>query len=344
MAVRQGTLEVMEIKKKDFKCRFCNAGLSHIFISLGLSPLSNAFLSREQLNKEEPLFPLDVYVCGKCFLVQLPEFESPERIFSDYAYFSSYSDTWIDHTREYCVKMQEMFGLGSDSFVVELASNDGCLLKNFVKMGIPSLGIEPARNVAQVAIKNGVNTEVAFFGSATAKKLVSLGKRADLVIGNNVLAHVPDLNDFVSATKLILKSEGTITMEFPHLEKLIDGNQFDTIYHEHLSYFSFIVAERIFAKHGLEVFDVEELPTHGGSLRIYVKHKENNTREVSVRVLELRNHELIKGYADISSYEKFKERVVILKQEIQQFLKEKNQRNSKQEETGLNRHDVLLGA
>ncbi|MCX5713063.1 MAG: class I SAM-dependent methyltransferase [Candidatus Omnitrophica bacterium] len=314
----------MEIKNKTLCCRFCGSGLSHIFISLGLSPLSNAYLSQEQLGKDEPMFPLDVYVCEKCFLVQLPEFESPENIFNDYAYFSSYSDTWVKHTAEYSRKMKVALGLGQDSLVIELASNDGCLLKNFVKMGIPALGVEPARNVARVAIKNGVDTRIAFFGPAAAKQLAAQGKLADLLIGNNVLAHVPDLNDFVSAMKLILKPKGVITMEFPHLAKLIEGNQFDTIYHEHFSYFSFIVADKVFARQGLTIFDVEELPTHGGSLRIFAKHKEDSSRGISPGVKGMLAWELKEGFGDISYYTRVSKQVVILKNQIKRFLEEVN--------------------
>jgi len=320
-------METMEIMKNGFKCRFCNSGLSHIFISLGLSPLSNAYLSQEQLDKKEPLFPLDVYVCDKCFLVQLPEFQSPEIIFKDYAYFSSYSDTWIKHTSAYAKKIQCILNLNQRSLVIELASNDGCLLKNFIKMGIPSLGIEPARNVAEFANKNGVETEVAFFGKATAKKLVSQGKLADLLIGNNVLAHVPDLNDFVAGMKLILKPKGIISMEFPHLAKLIEGNQFDTIYHEHFSYFSFMVVEKVFQKHGLKVFDVEEMPTHGGSLRIYAKHSGNADRLITNRVLAMRKREFDAGYDDIKFYEEFKNNVQLLRSEILRFLKKVKDEN-----------------
>ncbi len=302
-------------------CRFCNAKLSHIFVSLGTSPLSNSFLSKDQLQNKEPFYPLDVYVCDKCFLVQIPEYESPENIFGDYAYFSSYSDTWLKHTKEYCEKTATRLNLGKDSFVVEIASNDGCLLENFIRMKIPVLGIEPARNVAQAAQEKGVNTLTAFFGTKTAERLAGEGKRGDLVLGNNVLAHVPDINDFVIGLKILLKPSGVITMEFPHLMKLIEGNQFDTIYHEHFSYLSLITAQKIFEKHGLAIFDVEELPVHGGSLRIWAKHKEDKSKEVSAQLERLRQKELSAGCADIAFYGKFKDKVVTLKKEILKFFK-----------------------
>lgn len=302
-------------------CRFCNAQLSQIFVSLGLAPLSNSFLLKEQLNIKEPFYPLDVYVCEDCFLVQIPEFESPENIFSYYAYFSSYSDTWLKHIKEYADKIIRSFNFNKKSFIVEIASNDGCLLKNFINKGIPVLGIEPARNVAEAARENGVPTETTFFGVATAERMVLSNKKADLLIGNNVLAHVPDINDFVKGLKILLNPDGVITMEFPHLMRLIDENQFDTIYHEHFSYFSFLVAERIFDKHGLELFDVEELPTHGGSLRIYAKHKEDAAKDISARVARLRQKELNAGYTDISFYGQFKNRVSVIKNDILKFLK-----------------------
>jgi 2-polyprenyl-3-methyl-5-hydroxy-6-metoxy-1,4-benzoquinol methylase len=301
-------------------CRFCAKPLKDIFVSLGSSPFSNSYLSKDQLHKNEQFYPLDVYVCEGCFLVQLPEFKSPESIFGDYAYFSSYSETWIKHTKEYVDKMVKIFGLNDKSYVVEIASNDGCLLRNFIPLGIRVLGVEPARNVAEVARQKGVPTEVAFFGTATAERLASQGKQADLLLGNNVLAHVPDINDFVKGLKILLKSTGVITMEFPHLMKLIDESQFDTIYHEHFSYLSLIVVEKIFDKHGLELFDVEELPTHGGSLRIYGKHKEDVSKAISSRVTDLRKRELNAGYADISFYGEFKNKISALKSDILKFL------------------------
>ncbi|MDD5428821.1 MAG: class I SAM-dependent methyltransferase [Candidatus Omnitrophica bacterium] len=302
------------------KCRFCGTPLNNVFVSLGRSPLSNSYLTKEDLDKKEPTYPLDVYLCEKCFLVQLPEFESPENIFTDYAYFSSYSDTWLKHTKDYSEKMVKKYGLDKNSFVIEIASNDGCLLENFVRMGIPVLGVEPARNVAEVARKKGVPTEAVFFGAETASRLKKENRPADLLLGNNVLAHVPDINDFVKGMKILLKAGGVITMEFPHLMKLIDGNQFDTIYHEHFSYLSFITVEKIFDKYDLTIFDVEEIPTHGGSLRIYAKHKGDESKPVSAGVDELRGRELKKGYADVNYYSDFKDRVSKLKKEILDFL------------------------
>jgi 2-polyprenyl-3-methyl-5-hydroxy-6-metoxy-1,4-benzoquinol methylase len=301
-------------------CRFCNTHLRHLFISLGSSPLSNSYLTKEQLYKMEPFYPLEVYVCENCFLVQLEEFESPETIFSDYAYFSSYSDTWLNHAKKYVDQMINLFGIGTRSHVIEIASNDGYLLQYFVEKGIPALGIEPARNLAEVAEKRGVPTDVAFFGKETAARLASEGKNADLLLGNNVLAHVPDLNDFVSGLKILLKPQGIITMEFPHLMRLIEETQFDTIYHEHFSYFSFLTVEKIFTQHRLTIFDVEELPTHGGSLRIYARHKEDNTKRISERVYELKQRETDAGYTNIKSYFTFSEKVKTVKRDTIQFL------------------------
>lgn len=302
------------------KCRFCNAQLKHLFVSLGVSPLANSYLTKEQLHKMESFYPLNVYVCDSCFLVQLQEFESPEKIFSDYAYFSSYSDTWLKHASDYVDKMIKMFQFNACSHIVEIASNDGYLLQYFVEKGIPVLGIEPAHNVAEVAKRKGILTETAFFGTRTAEQLKSKGKQADLLLGNNVLAHVPDLNDFVAGLKILLKPQGVITMEFPHLMRLIENIQFDTIYHEHFSYFSFLTVEKIFAAHGLTLFDVEELSTHGGSLRIYAKHREDNTKPVSASVHELRQREENNGYTDITRYLTFKEKVEAIKRDILALL------------------------
>lgn len=291
-----------------------------MFISLGTSPLSNSYLIKEQLNKMEPFYPLDVYICEKCFLVQLEEFESPEKIFGDYAYFSSYSDIWLKHAKAYVDKMINLFGINTQSYVIEIASNDGYLLQYFVEKRIPVLGIEPAKNVAELAIKRGIPTDIVFFGTETAKRMASTGKYADLLLGNNVLAHVPTLNDFVKGLKIILKPQGVITMEFPHLMRLIEGNQFDTIYHEHFSYFSFLTIEKIFKAHGLIIFDIDELPTHGGSLRIYAKHEEDNTKEVSKKVIGLKQREIDAGYTNINSYLTFNEKVKAIKRDILNFF------------------------
>jgi 2-polyprenyl-3-methyl-5-hydroxy-6-metoxy-1,4-benzoquinol methylase len=268
----------------------------------------------------EPFYPLEVHVCQNCFLVQLQEFESPENIFGDYSYFSSYSDTWLTHCKHYVQKVIERFGTDSQSLVIEIASNDGYLLQYFVAENIPVLGIEPARNVAEVAIKKGIPTEIDFLGMETAKRLASAGEKADLLIGNNVLAHVPNLNDFVAGMKIILKPHGLITMEFPHLMRLIEEVQFDTIYHEHFSYFSFLTVEKVFSAHRLIIFDVEEIPTHGGSLRIYAKHQEDRRNPITDRVLELRQHEMNQGYMDLNTYLTFPQKVTAIKREILKFF------------------------
>ncbi len=302
------------------QCRFCNSKLETLFVSLGESPLSNAYLRKQDVLRKELRFPLDVYVCGHCFLVQLPEYESPEKIFNDYAYFSSYSDTWLKHTKAYADKMASMFSLSGASRVIEIASNDGCLLKNFIDKGIPVLGIEPAANVALVANRSGVPTQAVFFTEATAKRLREEGTAADLLVGNNVLAHVPDINDFVKGLKVILKPQGVITLEFPHLMRLIQGNQFDTIYHEHFSYLSFITVEKILLKHDLVLFDVEELSTHGGSLRIYVKHLFNKSKTVTERVSALRKKEIAAGFGSIKTYTVFQNNVRRIKEDVLDFL------------------------
>jgi len=268
----------------------------------------------------EPCYPLEVYVCNNCYLVQLDEYESPEKIFYDYPYFSSYSQIWLKHAKDYVDKMINMFGINNRSSVVEIASNDGYLLQYFVEKSVPVLGIEPAANVAEIARKKGIPTEVSFFGTETAKKLAKEGKYADLLLGNNVLAHVPNLNDFVKGLKFLLKPQGVITMEFPHLMRLMEETQFDTIYHEHFSYFSFLTVEKIFSTHGLTIFDVEELPTHGGSLRIYACHKEDKTNNISLRCLELKQREIDAGYASIDHYSYFSERVAALKRSILKYL------------------------
>jgi hypothetical protein len=301
-------------------CRFCYTALKHTLVDLGMSPLCESFLSADELNRMEPFYPLHVYVCDQCFLAQLEEYVSPSSIFSHYAYFSSYSDTWLDHARRYCEMAVQRFNLTSNSFVVEIASNDGYLLQNFVATGIPVLGIEPAANVADAALKKGVSTLIDFFSEETAQKLTNNGRKADLVIGNNVLAQVPALNDFVRGLKTLLAEEGTITLEFPHLFRLIDGNQFDTIYHEHFSYFSFFAIEKIFQKHGLKVFDVEELTTHGGSLRIFLQHVENGARDLTDRVHQMRKWENAKGANDLKTYETFGKQVRETKRKLLEFL------------------------
>jgi SAM-dependent methyltransferase len=268
----------------------------------------------------EPFYPLHVYVCHKCFLVQLLEYVSPAEIFSDYAYFSSYSDSWLKHAERYTEMAIERFGLNSNSQVVEVASNDGYLLQYFVQRSIPVLGIEPAANIATVAERKGIPTVVKFFGRKTAGELMSEGKQADLLLGNNVLAHVPDINDFVAGLKLLLKPAGVITMEFPHLMRLMDENQFDTIYHEHFSYLSFITVEQIFATYGLTLFDVDEIPTHGGSLRIYARHKEDSSKPIAGPVLKLRDREQKAGFTSLDHYFSFTEKVKETKRKLLEFL------------------------
>ncbi len=302
-------------------CRFCNTPLRHTFVDLGMSPISNAYVKAEDLKGMEAFYPLHVYVCERCFLVQLEEFQSRDQIFNDeYAYFSSYSKSWLEHARNYSLMMMERFGYGQHSLVVEIASNDGYLLKNFVEKGIPVLGVEPAENCARAAEEVGVRTLVRFFGTDTAKEMVAKGFRADLLIGNNVLAHVPDINDFVAGQKIILADSGVITMEFPHLAQLMEHNQFDTIYHEHFSYLSLLAVERIFATHGLVIFDVEEIPTHGGSLRIYARHAEDTGKPVTERVTALREREEQAGLREIATYTAFGERAKRTKWRLLEFL------------------------
>jgi SAM-dependent methyltransferase len=302
------------------KCRFCGNPLKHTFIDLGMQPLCESYVKADQINKMECFFPLHTYVCENCFLVQLEEYVDPKEIFSEYAYFSSYSDAWLKHVKNYVEMISKRLGLTEKSLVLEVASNDGYLLQYFVKKKIPVLGIEPAANVAEVALKKSVKTLVAFFDLNTAHKLADEQRCADLLIGNNVLAQVPDLNAFVESTKIVLKHSGVITMEFPHLMKLIEGNQFDTIYHEHFSYFSFISVEKIFAAHGLTIYDVEELPTHGGSLRIYARHVEDESKPVTSLVTKLRELEISEGFADLQKYFSFAQKVKETKRNLLNFL------------------------
>ncbi|MDD8051057.1 MAG: class I SAM-dependent methyltransferase [Verrucomicrobiota bacterium] len=298
------------------RCRFCNTPLQHTFVDLGMSPISNAYLKPDQGQEMERFYPLHVRVCHNCFLVQLPEFQSPQEIFSDYAYFSSYSESWLQHCQAYVAQMLVDYPLHSGSLVMELASNDGYLLQFFQKAGIPVLGVEPAANVAEVARSKGIPTEVRFFGVETARQL----PQADLIIGNNVLAHVPDINDFVGGIALALAPAGVITMEFPHLLRLIQNNQFDTIYHEHFSYLSLTAVEAVFAHHKLALFHVDEIPTHGGSLRIYAQHAESPTRPTTQALLDLRKTELAAGFDQIEAYGSFQKRVHQTKRDLLKFL------------------------
>ena len=300
-------------------CRFCAAPLEQVFADLGMSPLANSYLTRAQANAMERFYPLRAFVCASCFLVQLEEFETPDHIFSEYAYFSSYSTSWLEHSRVYAEQMVDRFGIGPHSHVVELASNDGYLLQYFHERQVPVLGIEPAANVAKVALQKGIPTLVEFFGRETARSLVP-ESAAELLIGNNVLAHVPDLNDFVAGMKILLKPGGVITMEFPHLMRLVEQNQFDTIYHEHFSYFSFLTVRRVFAKHGLRLFDVEELPTHGGSLRIYGAHEDETDKPETERAAELAQREREHGFENLETYRAFSRRVREEKRAVLSFL------------------------
>ncbi len=300
-------------------CRFCQAPIAAIFADLGMSPLANSYLPPERANSMEPFYPLRTLVCEACFLVQLEEFETPEAIFSDYAYFSSYSSSWLEHSHRYADQMIERLGLNESSHVVEIASNDGYLLQYFHDRQIPVLGIEPAANVAKVALQKGIPTLVEFFGRETACSLAD-ESAADLLLGNNVLAHVPDLNDFVAGMKILLKQGGVITMEFPHLMRLIEDNQWDTIYHEHFSYFSFLTVSRVFESHGLRLFDVEELPTHGGSLRIYGAHAEDLEKLETDAAKELRERERAAGFEELETYLGYGRRVEADKRQILSFL------------------------
>jgi len=310
-------------------CRFCGTPLRQTFVDLGMSPLCQTHIEPHQLSQREPFYPLHAYVCSECFLVQLQEFVTPDEIFSEYAYFSSYSTTWVDHARRYAEMAITRFGLGPGSKVMEIASNDGYLLQHFVARGVPVLGVEPAANVAKVAIEKGIPSIVRFFGRKNAAEIAAEHGRPDLLLGNNVLAHVPDINDFVGGMAALLAPRGVITMEFPHLARLMAENQFDTIYHEHFSYLSFLAVEKIFAHHGITLFDVEELPTHGGSLRIYGRHEKNAAQAVTGRVRELRQREIDDGFLTLDRYRHFEERVKETKRKLLTFLIDARQRGKK---------------
>jgi SAM-dependent methyltransferase len=301
-------------------CRFCHTGLQRTFVDLGMSPLCESFLTRDQLNEMEPFYPLHAYVCEECFLVQVEEYVGPEQIFSEYAYFSSYSRAWLEHAKSYADMIVSRLGLDHTSQVIELGSNDGYLLQYFMARGIRVLGVEPAGNVAAAAIAKGVPSTTRLFGLETAQDLLAGGHHPDLIVGNNVLAQVADLNGFVAGMKKLLKPGGVITMEFPHLLRLMDENQFDTIYHEHFSYFSLMSAERIFAAHGLTLFDVEEMWTHGGSLRIYARHQEDEARPVGPRVRALLAREKAVGLDRPERYAAFAEQVRETKWRLLEFL------------------------
>jgi hypothetical protein len=312
------------------QCRFCKTELNHIFIDLVNSPASNSFLTEEQLNEPEVFYPLKVFTCSKCFLVQVDEYKKSDAIFnSDYVYFSSYSKSWLAHAKKYTDAMTARFGLSKNSRVIELASNDGYLLQYFHENGVPVLGIEPTANTASVAISKGIETVVDFFGVRLAKELNQKNIQADLLLGNNVLAHVPDIVDFVGGMKIALKPQGVITMEFPHLVQLVDNNQFDTIYHEHFSYLSFYTVKQIFESCGLQMFDVEELPTHGGSLRIYAKHQEDSTKAISERVEQMLKKEIDKGVNTLSYYDGFQKKAQRVKLDLISFLIEQKNKGRK---------------
>ena len=301
-------------------CRFCGAALEHSLVDLGMHPPCQTHIEFSQLNQMERFYPLHALVCQTCFLVQLQSYVAPDEIFTEYAYFSSYSDSWVEHARRYAEAMCERFKLGRSSLVMEIASNDGYLLQHFLARSVPILGIEPAANVAKVAIDRGIRSEVCFFGTATAERIAAQYGKPDLLLGNNVLAHVPDLNDFVRGMRTLLKPGGVITMEFPHLLRLMEENQFDTIYHEHFSYFSFVTVSQVFAAHGLVLFDVEELPTHGGSLRIYGRHAQDKSKALSARATELLERERALGFDRLSTYSLFGEKVKETKRRILEFL------------------------
>lgn len=300
-------------------CRLCDLPLHHTFVDLGMSPPCESFLPANKIDEMESYYPLHAFICDECFLVQLQEYVTPENIFEEYAYFSSFSDSWISHAREYCEAAIKRFQLGRESFVVELASNDGYLLQHLLARDIPILGIEPAVNVAKVAIDKGIPTVTKFFGRTLAAEMAAAGKHADLIIGNNVLAQVPDLNDFVGGMKMLLKPTGTITLEFPHIARLIAENQYDTIYHEHFSYFSLITIEHMASRHDLKVFDVEEIPTHGGSLRVYLTHADNPIGR-GARVAALRDREITAELDRIETYTAFAEAARRSKRNLLSFL------------------------
>lgn len=303
------------------QCRFCKTELKHVFIDLINSPASNSFLKEEQLNEPEIFYPLKVYTCNKCFLVQIEEFKESSTIFNnEYVYFSSYSSSWLAHAKRYTEMMINRFGFSSGSQIIEIASNDGYLLQYFKEKKIPVLGIEPTENTAVVAIEKGIETTVDFFGVRLGNQLAAQNRKADLLLGNNVLAHVPDIVDFVNGIRIALKDNGVVTMEFPHLMQLIDNNQFDTIYHEHFSYLSFYTVKQIFESSGLELFDVEEIPTHGGSLRIYAKHKKDDSKSISKNVDGLLQKEVGRGINSLDYYKNFQPKALKVKLDFIDFL------------------------
>ena len=313
------------------QCRFCKTELEHVFVDLVNSPASNSFLSVKQLNEPETFYPLKVFTCNNCFLVQVDEYKKSDAIFdSGYVYFSSYSTSWLQHAKEYTELMVQRFGFNEHSQVIEIASNDGYLLQYFREKNIPVLGIEPTANTAEVATAKGIKTVIEFFGAELAERFANTWDlKADLLLGNNVLAHVPDIVDFVRGIKFILKETGIVTMEFPHLMQLVDNNQFDTIYHEHFSYLSFTTVKKIFESQGLEMFDVDEIPTHGGSLRIYAKHKEDSSKEISGNVQALLDKEAAKGMTQLSYYDNLQQKALKVKLDLIDFLLQQKRANKK---------------
>lgn len=311
-------------------CRFCKNELTDLFIDLVNSPASNSFLTHAELNEPEVFYPLKVYTCSNCFLVQLDEFKKSDAIFDgNYVYFSSYSKSWLAHAKEYTRLMMDRFKFDAASQVIEIASNDGYLLQYFKEQGIPVLGIEPTANTAKVSTEKGIENIVDFFGVALATRLASENRKADLLLGNNVLAHVPDIMDFVGGMKILLKDKGVITMEFPHLMQLVENNQFDTIYHEHFSYLSFHTVQKIFSAHQLEMFDVEEIPTHGGSLRIYAKHKEDKSKDISMNVAGLLRKESDNRMTSMEFYTNFQNKALEVKLNLLDFLITQKKNNKK---------------
>jgi len=313
-------LQAPRTEAAETPCRFCEAPLELLFVDLGVQPLANAYLTAADLTRMEPFYPLRVMVCGQCFLVQLETTIEPQQLFREYAYFSSYSESWLRHAEAYAEMAITRFGLGAGSRVIEIASNDGYLLRHFVRRGIPVLGIDPAANVAEQAIANGIPTIVEFFGREVGERLAADRIRADLLVGNNVLGHVPALNDFVNGLRALLAPHGVLTLEFPHLMRLIAENQFDTIYHEHFSYFTLTTARSLFAAHGLTLFDVEELPTHGGSLRIFARHDNDGSKPVTSRITTLLSREEREGVMRRETYSSFSERAKATKRRLLQFL------------------------
>ncbi len=305
----------------DRLCRFCNAPLFHVFADLGVTPLANAYVKPADAGSPDATYPLRAFVCDECWLVQAEAFASPQEIFSDYAYFSSFSDSWVEHARRFADGAIARFGLTARSQVIEVASNDGYLLRHFVSRGIPALGIEPAQNVAKVAREAGVPTECRFFGRETATDLAERGLLADLVVGNNVLAHVPDINDFVGGMAIVLKPDGVVSFEFPHLLQLIENVQFDTIYHEHFYYLSLLAVENVLARHGLVVVDVEELPTHGGSLRVTAARGSSAAHRPTKGVEKVRNDERAAGLADVARYRAFQQTILPVREGLLAFLR-----------------------